>query len=324
MQKNKIELKQVIIRHDWQIDEVMSLFEQPFSDLIFQAQWTHRHYFDPNRVQLSTLLNIKTGQCPEDCAYCPQSAHFKTDLKSTALMEVDKIIAAAQKAKDNGATRFCMGTAGRVPDQRDFETVLHIIKSIKNLGLETCVTLGMLTQTQAEQLKAAGLDYYNHNLDTSAEFYGNIITTRTYQDRLDTLRYIFDSEIKVCCGGIIGMGESVEDRANLLITLANLQKHPDSVPINQLVRVAGTPLEDVEKIDNFEIVRCIAVARILMPVSYVRLSAGRADMNDELQTLCFLAGANSIFYGEKLLTTDNAAPDHDRNLLKRLGMNAEF
>jgi len=322
MQKQKIELKQAIIRHDWQLDEVIALFEQPFSDLIFKAQCIHRQYFDANRVQLSSLLNIKTGQCAEDCAYCPQSAHFKTDLKSSDLMEINSIISAAKKAKENGASRFCMGTAGRTPSDKDFDSILNIIKSIKALGLETCVTLGMLTQAQTQALKAVGLDYYNHNLDTSKEFYGNVITTRTYQDRLNTLRYVFDSNIKVCCGGIIGMGESLKDRANLLLTLANLPKHPDSVPINQLVRVEGTPLANIEKIDNFEIVRCIAVARILMPASYVRLSAGRAEMNDELQTLCFLAGANSIFYGEKLLTTNNAAPDHDRNLLNRLGINA--
>ncbi len=308
------------LRHDWQLQEVLDLFALPLNDLIFQAQCAHRSYFPANQLQLSTLLNIKTGRCPEDCAYCPQSIRFDTKIESTDLMPYDDVLSAAKTAKANGATRFCMGAAWRSPKDRDLQRVAEIVSGIKALGLETCVTLGMLTDGQAQQLKAAGLDYYNHNLDTSEAYYEHIITTRTYQDRLDTLAHVRDAGIKICCGGIIGMGEDTNDRANMLLTLANLSEHPESVPINQLVKISGTPLEDSEDLDAFDFVRCIAVARILMPASFVRLSAGRTDMSDELQALCFLAGANSIFYGEKLLTTANPEADHDMRLFSRLGL----
>lgn len=310
------------IRHDWGIEEVMELFQLALFDLIFKAQCTHRTYFNSNQVQLSTLLNIKTGACSEDCAYCSQSARFSTEVESQPLMELETVVEAAKQAKANGTTRFCMGAAWRSPKPKDFDKILEIIKAVKALGLETCMTLGMLDETQAQQLKQAGLDYYNHNLDTSANYYPNIINTHTYQQRLDTLANLLSANLKVCCGGIIGMGESLNDRATLLQTLANLPAHPESVPINQLVPIAGTPLDKVENIDPFDMVRCIAVARIVMPASHVRLSAGRTEMNDELQALCFLAGANSIFYGDKLLTTDNPAVDHDRQLFQRLGIQA--
>jgi len=313
-------MKQTTIRHDWQLNEVVSLFETPLNDLIFQAQTLHRQHFNPQEVQLSTLLNIKTGKCPEDCAYCPQSAHYDTGLVAEKLLPIQEVIDAAQQAKQQGATRFCMGAAWRQPKDRDFPQLLEIINGIKVLEMECCMTLGMLSEQQAMQLKSAGLDYYNHNLDTSERFYTQIISTRDYQERLTTLENVRKASLKVCCGGIIGMGETIEDRASLLVTLANLPQHPDSVPINQLIKIAGTPLENVETLDSFEIVKAIAIARIMMPASRVRLSAGRAEMNDELQALCFLAGANSIFYGEKLLTAENTDTNHDQNLLKRLGL----
>jgi len=308
------------LRHDWTIAEVNALFGLPFNDLLYQAHCVYRQHFDPNAVQVSTLLSIKTGTCPEDCAYCPQSARYETDLQREPLLPVEQVLAAARLAKERGASRFCMGAAWRQPKDRDLEQVIAMVQGVKALGLETCVTLGMLTARQASRLKAAGLDYYNHNLDTSPEFYGNIITTRTYQERLDTLAHVRAAEINVCSGGIIGMGENVDDRAGLLMALANLPKHPESVPINMLVQVEGTPLYGVAKLDGLEFVRTIAVARILMPKSFVRLSAGRSDMSDELQALCFFAGANSIFYGEKLLTTENPQTDRDRRLFKRLGI----
>jgi biotin synthase len=312
----------VALRNDWQLEEVTTLFELPLNELIFRAQGALRGYFDPAQIQLSTLLNIKTGACPEDCAYCPQSVRYDTGLPVEPMMQVQEVVTAAQEAKAQGATRFCMGAAWRSPKRKDFETVLEMVKAVKGLGMETCVTLGMLTEPQVQQLKAAGLDYYNHNLDSSEAFYSQIISTRTYQDRLDTLAHVRDAQIKVCCGGIIGMGENLQDRAQLLLTLANLPAHPDSVPINQLIKIEGTPLAQAQDLDTFDMVRCIAVARILMPASYVRLSAGRTEMSDELQALCLLAGANSIFYGEKLLTTDNPSLDKDRSLLKRLGLQA--
>jgi len=304
----------------WTREQVVELFQLPFNDLLFKAMTIHRENHDPNAVQLSTLLSIKTGACPEDCAYCPQSARYKTGLKTEKLMPLDEIVAAATRAKENGASRFCMGAAWRSPKDKDIEQVSEAIRAVKDLGLETCATLGMLKEEHAEALQESGLDYYNHNLDTSPEFYGDIISTRTYQDRLETLENVREAGMKVCCGGIVGMGEDVDDRAGLLVTLANLDPAPESVPINNLVKVAGTPMAENEDLDPFEFVRTIAVARILMPKSYVRLSAGREQMSDELQSLCFLAGANSIFYGDKLLTTGNAAVDRDRELFGRLGL----
>ena len=292
-------------------------------DIVYRAQEIHRNHFEPNAVQLSSLLSIKTGACPEDCAYCPQSAHYKTDVVVEKLLSTDTIINAAREAKCHGASRFCMGAAWREPKDKDLEEVIKAIEGVKALGLETCATLGMLNREQAERLKEAGLDYYNHNLDTSEEFYDSIVTTRTYQDRLDTLDHVQACGLKVCCGGIIGMGESRKDRAAMIATLATLPTPPQSVPINMLVQTRGTPLDGVEKPDSFEFIRTIAVARITMPSSYVRLSAGRHDMNDEMQALCFLAGANSIFYGDKLLTTGNASVEHDKDLLHRLGMTVE-
>jgi biotin synthase len=309
------------IRHNWHIDEVLALFAMPFNDLIYQAQTVHRQYFDPNEVQVSSLLSIKTGACSEDCGYCPQSARFDTGLKAEKLMCVEDVLAAAEQAKAQGASRFCMGAAWREPKDKDVEKVVEMVQGVKALGMETCVTLGMLTDEQTAKLKEGGLDYYNHNLDTSEEFYSEIITTRTYQDRLDTLARVRDAGINVCCGGIVGMGESVADRANLLIELANMPKHPESVPINRLVQVEGTPLNGTDALDPFTFIRMIAVARIMMPKSRVRLSAGRNDMSDEMQALCFLAGANSIFYGEKLLTTDNPLANQDKVLFERLGVN---
>jgi biotin synthase len=308
------------LRHDWTIAEVNALFTLPFNDLLYQAHCVYRQHFDPNAVQVSTLLSIKTGACPEDCAYCPQSTRYETDLQREPLLPVERVIAAARLAKERGASRFCMGAAWRHPKDRDLEQVITMVQGVKALGLETCVTLGMLTARQASRLKAAGLDYYNHNLDTSPEFYGKIITTRTYQERLDTLAHVRAAEINVCSGGIIGMGEDVHDRAGLLLALANLPKHPESVPINMLVQVEGTPLYGIAKLDGLEFARTIAIARIMMPKSFVRLSAGRSDMSDELQALCFFAGANSIFYGEKLLTTENPETDRDRRLFERLGI----
>ncbi|MEQ1738299.1 MAG: biotin synthase BioB [Methyloglobulus sp.] len=309
------------IRHDWQLAEVLALYALPFNDLIFKAQTIHRQNFDPNEVQVSSLLSIKTGACSEDCGYCPQSARFDTGLKSEPLMCVDDVIAAAQQAKNQGASRFCMGAAWRKPKDKDVEKVVEMVQGVKALGMETCVTLGMLTDEQTAKLKDGGLDYYNHNLDTSEDYYAEVITTRTYQDRLDTLARVRDAGINVCCGGIVGMGESDKDRANLLIELANMPKHPESVPVNMLVQVEGTPLMGTEELDPFMFIRTLAVARIMMPKSRVRLSAGRNKMSDEMQALCFLAGANSIFYGEKLLTTDNPLANQDKVLFERLGVN---
>jgi biotin synthase len=315
-------LNQASIRHDWTIEEVNALFEMPFNDLMFQAQTVHRQNFDPNQVQVSTLLSIKTGACPEDCKYCPQSARYDTGLEKERLMEIDKVILRAQEAKQAGSTRFCMGAAWRNPRDRDMPYVTEMVKEVKKLGLETCMTLGMLTGDQALSLKQAGLDYYNHNLDTSPEFYGDIITTRTYQDRLDTLANVRSSGMNVCSGGIVGMGETTSDRSSLLAQLANLEYHPESVPINMLVKVKGTPMENVEDLDYFEFIRTIAIARIMMPKSYVRLSAGREAMNEQMQAMCFLAGANSIFYGCKLLTTSNPETHEDVTLFKKLGINS--
>lgn len=311
------------IRHDWTREEVSALFALPFTELLHRAQSTHRQYFNPAEVQVSTLLSIKTGGCPEDCSYCPQSAHFDTPVEATKLMQADTVIEEAAKAKAAGATRFCMGAAWRSPKERDMPALTNMIRGVKSLGMETCMTLGMLSKEQAGSLKEAGLDYYNHNIDSSKEYYKEIITTRTYQDRLDTLAHVREAGMNVCCGGIVGMGESRGDRAEMLRTLATLPEHPESVPVNMLVQVSGTPLNGKEAFDPFEFVRTIAVARILMPASYVRLSAGRETMDDATQALCFLAGANSIFYGEKLLTTPNPETDRDKQLFARLGMEIE-
>jgi biotin synthase len=313
----------VNVRNDWSMAEIEELFALPFMDLLFRAQQVHRLHQVPNTVQISTLLSIKTGACPEDCAYCPQSVRYDTGLESEELMEVEAVAARAHAAKQAGATRFCMGAAYRSPKPKDLRKVTAMIREVKAMGLETCATLGMVTESQAIELKTAGLDYYNHNLDTSPEYYEKIITTRTYQDRLDTLQAVRDAGMNVCCGGIVGMGEAPQDRAALLHTLATLPHHPESVPINQLVRVAGTPLAEAAALDPFDFVRTIAVARILMPRAHVRLSAGRSEMSDELQALAFLAGANSIFYGEKLLTTGNPDTAHDRHLFERLKITAE-
>ena len=310
------------LRHDWQEKEIAGLFSQPFNDLLFQAQTIHRRYFNPNEVQISSLLSIKTGRCSEDCGYCPQSAHHDAELESEPLLPLDEVIEAAKAAKAKGASRFCMGAAWRSPKDRDLQPVLEMVKAVKALDMDTCMTLGMLTPEQTHELKQAGLDYYNHNLDTSPEYYGEVISTRTYQDRLDTLQHVRDANIKVCSGGILGMGESRRDRVRLLQQLANQETHPESVPINLLIKVEGTPLENAPDLDHLEFVRSIAVARILMPRSQVRLSAGRESMSDEMQALCFLAGANSIFYGEKLLTTSNPAADTDMQLFERLGIRA--
>lgn len=311
------------LRNDWSRDEILGLFDLPFNDLLFQAQTIHRQNFNPNEVQLSTLLSIKTGACPEDCKYCPQSARYDTGLEKEKLMQIEQVLEAAKAAKASGSSRFCMGAAWRSPHDRDIPAIEAMIREVKGLGLETCMTLGMLSETQADKLSDAGLDYYNHNLDTSKEFYGDIITTRTYQDRLDTLSNVRNSGMKVCSGGIVGMGEEQKDRAGLLMGLANLPKHPDSVPINMLVKVAGTPMETEEDLDPFEFIRTIAVARILMPKSYVRLSAGREEMNEQMQAMAFMAGANSIFYCDKLLTTPNPKANSDMQLLKRLGISPE-
>ncbi len=311
------------IRHDWTRQEVLDLFALPFSDLMYQAQTVHRANFDPNQVQVSTLCSIKTGACPEDCKYCPQSARYDTGLEREKLMKVEKVIEEAQAAKASGATRFCMGAAWRSPKQKDMCYVADMVKGVKALGLETCMTLGMVDGDQAKVLADAGLDYYNHNLDTSPEFYGDIITTRTYQDRLDTLQNVRDAGMKVCCGGIVGMGEEEKDRAGLLLQLANMADHPESVPVNMLVKVEGTPLADEQDLDPFDFIRTIAVARILMPASHVRLSAGREEMNEQMQSMAYLAGANSIFYGEKLLTTPNPEASKDMLLFKRLGIHQE-
>jgi len=304
----------------WNLEAVLGLFELPFSDLIHQAQSIHRQHFDPNIVQLSTLLSIKTGGCPEDCAYCPQSVRYQTGVQSQDLMPLDDVVDAARRAKDAGATRFCMGAAWRGPKDKELEPVLDMVRAVKALGLETCATLGMLREGQAEKLKHAGLDYYNHNLDTAPDFYGDIITTREYDDRLDTLDKVRSADIHVCCGGIVGMGESRRQRAGLLAQLASLDPQPESVPINNLVQVEGTPLHGTQLLDPLEFVRSIAVARITMPRSYVRLSAGRQEMSEAVQALCFLAGANSIFYGDKLLTTGNPDVERDRALMDKLGV----
>jgi len=311
------------VRHDWTLAQVQALLELPLLDLLLHAQRVHREHHAPNTVQMSTLLSVKTGACPEDCAYCSQSVRYDTGLERESLMEVAAVRESAARAKAAGATRFCMGAAYRSPKAKDLKVIAAMIREVRALGMETCATLGMLTAEQARELKDAGLDYYNHNLDTSPEFYGEIITTRTYQDRLDTLAAVRGANLKVCCGGILGLGESPSDRAGLLLTLANLPEHPESVPINQLVKIEGTPLADNAPLDPFEFVRAIAVARLLMPRAYVRLSAGRQSMSDELQALCFMAGANSIFYGERLLTTGNPDVERDRRLFERLGLKAE-
>ena len=311
------------IRNDWTKAEVEALFAMPFNDLLFEAQVVHRQHFNPNEVQVSTLLSIKTGACPEDCKYCPQSARYDTGLEKERLLEIEKVIQRAKEAKQVGSTRFCMGAAWRNPRDRDMPYILKMVEEVKGLGLETCMTLGMLTREQAVALKQAGLDYYNHNLDTSPEFYGDIITTRTYQDRLNTLENVRAAGMNVCSGGIVGMGETVSDRASMLVQLANLPEQPQSVPINMLVKVKGTPLDSVEDLDYFEFIRTIAVARIMMPKSHVRLSAGREAMNEQMQALCFMAGANSIFYGCKLLTTSNPDTHEDVMLFKKLGINTE-
>ena len=311
------------IRNDWTKAEVEALFAMPFNDLLFNAQVVHRQHFNPNEVQVSTLLSIKTGACPEDCKYCPQSARYDTGLEKERLLEIEKVIQRAKEAKQVGSTRFCMGAAWRNPRDRDMPYILKMVEEVKSLGLETCMTLGMLTRDQAVALKQAGLDYYNHNLDTSPEYYGDIITTRTYQDRLNTLENVRAAGMNVCSGGIVGMGETVSDRASMLVQLANLPEQPQSVPINMLVKVKGRPLDSVEDLDYFEFIRTIAVARIMMPKSHVRLSAGREAMNEQMQALCFMAGANSIFYGCKLLTTSNPDTHEDVMLFKKLGINTE-
>ncbi len=308
------------IRHDWTRQEIDALFALPFSELLYRAQTLHRKYFDPREVQISTLLSIKTGGCPEDCAYCPQSAHFETGVKAEKLMDLKTVLGEAEAAKAGGATRFCMGAAWRSPKDQDLEKVCEMVEGVKLLGLESCVTLGMLSAPQAQRLKGAGLDFYNHNLDTSPEYYDDIITTRTFQDRLDTLSHVRNAGISVCCGGIVGMGESAADRSGMIQVLANMPTHPESVPINMLVRIEGTPLGEAQPLSALDFVRVIAVTRIVMPASMVRLSAGREDMEEETQALCLLAGANSIFYGPRLLTTPNPERDKDRDLMDRLGL----
>jgi biotin synthase len=319
---NKKNKNNELLRHDWNIEDITALFEMPFNDLLFEAQTAHRKNFDANAVQVSTLLSIKTGKCSEDCGYCPQSARYDTELENEPLMPLDEVIAAAKIAKDNGSSRFCMGAAWRNPKDKDLAPVIKMIKEVKAMGMESCVTLGMLTDVQTEELKEAGLDYYNHNLDTSPEYYGEVITTRTYQDRLDTIQRVRKAGMNVCCGGIVGMGESRRDRVGLFQELANQEKHPESVPINMLVRVAGTPMENGSDLDPLEFIRSVAVARVMMPKSYVRLSAGREKMSDEMQAMCFFAGANSIFYGDKLLTTPNPETNDDMKLFQRLGIKA--
>ena len=311
------------VRHDWHRGEIEALFTLPFNDLLFRAASVHRQHFDPNAVQVSTLLSIKTGACPEDCKYCSQSGHYNTELEKEKLLEVERVLEEARAAKEKGASRFCMGAAWRSPRAKDMPYVLDMVRQVRSLGMETCMTLGALSDEQAGALAEAGLDYYNHNLDTSPEYYGEIITTRSYQERLDTLGRVRDAGMKVCSGGIIGMGETAADRTGLLQQLANMPQHPDSVPINNLVKVKGTPLDNVDDLDPFEFVRTIAVARIMMPASYVRLSAGREAMNEQVQALCFFAGANSIFYGEKLLTTPLPEESADLALLARLGLRPE-
>jgi len=309
-----------IVRNTWPLKKIQALFDLPFNDLLFKAHTIHRENFDPNAVQISTLLSIKTGACPEDCSYCPQSVRYDTGLEKEALMEIRAVVDAAKEAKANGASRFCMGAAWRSPKDRDLNKVTRMVEEVKALGMETCVTLGMLEDSQAKRLKDAGLDYYNHNIDTSEDYYKEVITTRTYQDRLDTIDTVRNAGINVCSGGIVGMGEASDDRAKMLQTLANMEHPPESVPINKLVQVKGTPLDGAEAIDSLEFIKTIAVARIIMPASQVRLSAGRSDMTDEMQAMCFFAGANSIFYGDQLLTTENPEESADHQLFKRLGI----
>lgn len=304
----------------WTLESAEKIYHLPFSDLLFEAQSVHRANFSPNTVQISTLISIKTGSCPENCSYCPQSAHYETGLKKEPLMEIQDVVEAAKKAKAAGSTRFCMGAAWRGPRDQDLDVVCEMVSEVKKLGMETCVTLGLLKDHQAVALRDAGLDYYNHNIDTSPDHYGKIITTRTFEDRIKTIENVRKSGVKVCCGGILGMGETAKDRLEMLLVLANMEEAPESVPINQLIAIPGTPLADQTSVDPFDFVRTIAVARILMPKSYVRLSAGREQMSDELQALCFMAGANSIFYGEKLLTADNPVPEKDLSLFARLGL----
>ena len=310
-------------RPRWTLSQVTELFEKPLLDLLFEAQQVHRQHFDPRQVQVSTLLSIKTGACPEDCKYCPQSSRYKTGLEAERLMEVEQVLESARKAKAAGSTRFCMGAAWKNPHERDMPYLAQMVQGVKAMGLEACMTLGTLSESQAQRLANAGLDYYNHNLDTSPEFYGNIITTRTYQERLDTLEKVREAGIKVCSGGIVGLGETGKDRAGLLLQLANLPTPPESEPINMLVKVKGTPLADNDDVDDFDFIRTIAVARIMMPTSYVRLSAGREQMNEQTQAMCFMAGANSIFYGCKLLTTPNPEEDKDLQLFRKLGLNPQ-
>ncbi len=316
----KITTPDVVVRHDWTVEEVEALFATPFMDLIFQAQQVHRQTFDANKIQVSRLISIKTGSCPEDCSYCPQSAHYATGLEKEKLMAVEEVVEAARKAKEEGASRFCMGAAWRGPKGDDFDVAVAMIEGVKALGMQTCATFGLLDKFQANRLKEAGLDYYNHNIDTSPEHYKEIISTRTFQDRLDTLEVVRDAGLHVCSGGIIGLGETRTDRAKMLLELANMPKHPDSVPINLLIPIPGTPLADAERPDPLDFVSCIAAARIMMPKSFVRLSAGREGMTDEMQSLCFLAGANSVFCGHKLLTAKNAKPGDDKSLFGRLGL----
>lgn len=316
----KIAPGEVGLRYDWTVEEVEALFAKPFMDLLFEAQQIHRAHFDANKIQVSRLISIKTGSCPEDCSYCPQSAHYATGLEKEKLMAVEEVVEAARKAKEEGASRFCMGAAWRGPKGDDFDVAVAMIEGVKALGMETCATFGLLDKFQANRLKEAGLDYYNHNIDTSPEHYKEIISTRTFQDRLDTLEVVRDAGLHVCSGGIIGLGETRKDRAKMLVELANMPKHPDSVPINLLIPIPGTPLADAERPDPFDFIRCIAAARIMMPKSFVRLSAGREGMSDEMQALCFMAGANSVFCGHKLLTAKNAKPGDDKSLFGRLGL----
>ncbi len=311
------------MRYDWGIDEIEALFELPFNDLIFRAQQAHRAHFDANEIQLSTLLSIKTGGCPEDCKYCPQSSRYDTGLEKELLMAKEEVLANARAAKEKGATRFCMGAAWREPKGRAFETVCDMVSEVRDMGMETCATLGMLTEKQAARLKEAGLDYYNHNLDTDPEYYKEIISTRSYEDRLNTLKHVRATGMSICCGGIVGMGETRRHRAGLVAQLARMNPHPESVPINMLIKIEGTPMENLDDLEKFEFIRTIAASRITMPGSHVRLSAGREAMSDEMQSLCFLAGANSIFYGEKLLTAENQAADNDKALFEKLGLRAE-
>lgn len=308
------------MQNKWTLEQASEIFNLPFNQLLYKAQTALRQYFDPSAIQISTLLSIKTGGCPENCSYCPQSAHYNTDLKKEPLMNIEKVISAAKSAKEAGATRFCMGAAWRGPRDEELDIVCQMVSEVKKLGLETCATLGLLKDNQAERLKDAGLDFYNHNIDSSEEFYSQIITTRNFHDRLDTLEKVRGADLKVCCGGIIGMGETNEDRIKMLLVLANLDEPPESVPINKLIKIPGTPLAGNEEVDSFDFIRTIALSRIMMPQSYVRLSAGREQMSDEMQALCFMAGANSIFYGEKLLTAENPIPAQDEKLFRDLGL----